>query len=273
MVYYDTHTHLNDPKLYPKRNEYLENFINIWWKWLVNVWVDKDWNQRAIQIAKISKQKYPEIKVLATIGYHPSEIVFLKENNKSQWIKDKINELKNVYSIEKDYIYGIGECGIDVHYPGWKENLNYQKEFFALQCELAQEFDLPIVIHSRDDFESTLDIVKNFKYQKIYFHCWWYWPKEVRKVLDTFDKVWIGFAGNVTYPKANDLRESLKILSIDKFVLETDAPYLTPQKKRWQTNQPANVKLIYEFVSEFLWIDIKFLAENMENNFEELYLR
>jgi len=223
-------------------------------------------------------------KVFASVGYHPSEICFkykdwsedgfrrLSEDRFRKWAEDSIKDLKEMFLKHKDVIVWIGECWIDTHYPNWKETLKLQKEFFAFQCELAQELDLPVIIHSRDDFESTMDVVKNFKNLKIYFHCWWYWPDEVEKVLSTFEKVWIWFAWNVTYPKANNLRESLKKLPLEKFVLETDAPYLTPQKKRWQTNYPSNVKLIYEFVSEFKNIEFSKLCYNMKQNFYNLYL-
>jgi len=273
MNFYDFHTHLNDPKLFPNRKEYLVNFVKIWWKWLVNVWVDYDWNIRAIDIARKSeevlKEFWRKIKVFATIGYHPSEICFW--NIKEEDFNFKISKLRDLYLENKDVIVWIWECGIDVHYPKGKETLKLQKEFFALQCDLADELELPIIVHSRDDFNSTFDILKNYKNLKIYFHCWGYWPEEIRKILSYFPNVWVGFAWNVSYPKANRLRESLKLLPFEKMVLETDAPYLTPQVVRGKVNEPANVKYIFEFVSRVRDVEIDKLCNIMEENFNVLY--
>jgi len=272
MRLYDFHTHLNDPKLYPKWQEYLNNFVQNWWKWLVNVWVDAIWNQRAVEIANYVKNDdilNKDVLVFSTIGYHPSEICFWNIK-KTDFVKH-ILKLKELYLKNKDVIVWIWECWIDIYYPNWTETLDLQKEFFGLQCELAQELNLPLVIHSRDDFNSTFDILKNFKNLKIYFHCWWYWPEEVKKVLNYFPNVWIWFAWNVTYPKADKLRDSLKVVPFENLVLETDAPYLAPQVIRWQKNEPANVRFIYEFVSDFRSIEIEKICDIMEWNFKKLY--
>jgi TatD DNase family protein len=119
--------------------------------------------------------------------------------------------------------------------------LGLQKELFALQCDLAQELNLPIVVHSRDEFNQTIDILQNYKSQTIYFHCWGYGPEEYRKLNDMFPNLFIGFCGNVTYKNAQALRDTLAIVDKNQLVLETDAPYLAPQVVRGQTNHPAFV--------------------------------
>ena len=295
MKYFDFHTHLNDPKLFFDWKQYLQDFISIWGKWLINIWVDDSWNKRAILIAEEVKNYRDFIwtKVLASIWYHPSEVCFrytkdlsddwftLLDNfdltgfrwwSEDKWMFQKIEKLKNLYLDHKDVVVWIGECWIDVHYPNWKKTIDLQKHFFDLQCQLAQELKLPIIIHSREDFNSTFDIVKNYKNLKIYFHCWWYWPEEIKKLLDYFPNIWIGFAWNLTYPKANNLRQSLKIVPLDNLVLETDAPYLTPQKVRWKTNKPSYIRYTYDFVASYLNIDIQVLSDKMEENFKRLYL-
>ncbi len=308
MHFFDTHTHLNDPKLYIDWEKYLDKFVQVWWRWLVNIGVDFQRNQRWVEIAKKALKLFENVKVLATAGIHPSEVVLggnkitedwkwkkFWRNSEEVWknFEEGNGNHKRLRNITEDYklleiikwvemlrdfvlentayIFGIGECGIDLHYPGAKEKLDLQKHLFGLQCELAQEFGLPLVIHSRDAFKQTFDVVKNFKNLKIYFHCWWYWPDEVKKVLDSFDNVWIWFAWNVTYPKANNLRQSLEIVPLDHLVLETDAPYLAPQKVRWKQNQPAYICYIYEFVAEFRSVDLEKVAKKMEENFGVLW--
>lgn len=83
-----------------------------------------------------------------------------------------MSELEKLYTENKEYIIAIGECGIDVHYPNGAATIELQKKLFRKQCLLAQTLKLPIVIHSRDDFQSTFDIIKEFKNEKIYFHCY-----------------------------------------------------------------------------------------------------
>lgn len=295
MAFYDSHTHLNDDKLYPQRQNYLQHFIDMWWLWLVNVGVDLERSQRAVTIAQQAQEKFPDIFVKATVGFHPSEVCFnhivtsnevrsigkIESNNSytsrplsSKWqsIQQSIQELKNLYTNNKEHIVAIGECGIDTHYDG-DPYIDLQKELFAQQCDLAKELDLPIVIHSRDDFASTWDVIRNYKDQKIYFHCRGYGPDEVKVLQDFFPQLWIGFCGNISYPKAQVLRDSLYATRHESIVLETDAPYLAPQKYRGQTNQPAYVVQIYEYVASILSLDIQQLQSTITTNFQNLYNR
>jgi TatD DNase family protein len=136
---------------------------------------------------------------------------------------------------------------------------------------LAKEFWLPIVIHSRDDFDTTMEVLENFKELKIYFHCRWYGPKEIEKVQNNFNNIWIGFCGNITYPKAQNIRDSLLACDIDNILVETDAPYLSPQNLRGETNSPANIMYTYKFISNEIKLDIDYLISKIENNFKKLY--
>jgi len=194
------------------------------------VGVDTTRSQKAIDIAVQSQTLFPDIFVKATIGHHPSEVCFGKITNTSD-IVQSISSLKDLYTSHHEHIIAIGECGIDTHYDG-DPYIDIQKELFAQQCDLAQELNLPIVIHSRDDFTSTWDVIKNYKNEKIYFHCRGYGPDEVKILQDFFPQLWIGFCGNVSYPKAQVLRDSLYVTRPESIVLETDAPYLAPQAHR-----------------------------------------
>lgn len=103
---------------------------------------------------------------------------------------------------------------------------------FRMQCELAKELQLPIVIHSRNDFASTFEVIKEFKDEKIYFHCYGYGAEEVKILQEYFPQIWFGFCGNVTYPKAQQLRDALLECNVGNIVFETDAPWLSPQVLR-----------------------------------------
>lgn len=266
---YDAHTHINSESMYPERQHYMDLFVQAWGKWLVNSGASEFYNEKGIEIAKESLQKYPNLRVKATLGRHPLECV---ENiiTKENYIQ-KIQELKQQYNENKEHIVAIGEIGIDVHFPNWPETIELQKNLFALQCDLSQELNLPIMIHSRDEFNQTIDILQNYKNQTIYFHCWGYGPEEYNKLNDMFPNLFIGFCGNVTYKNAQALRDTLSIVDKNQILMETDAPYLAPQVVRGQTNHPAYVGYIYDFAAQQLQIEKKVLETIIENNIYQVY--
>lgn len=182
-----------------------------------------------------------------------------------------MDALQALYEKNKEHIVAIGECGIDTHYPDGAENIELQKELFHRQCQLAKDLGLPVVIHSRDDFDSTREVVKNFVDQKIYFHCYGYGKDEISILQEACHQLRVGFCGNVTYPKAQPLRDALLACDLENIVFETDAPYLAPQVLRGKTNEPANVRYIYEYVAELLQMNLPTLAEKIEKNVKRLY--
>ena len=281
-MYFDSHTHLNSPQLFKDYKKYIENFQNIWWKKLINVWVDYERTQRALQI----ESDFPDI-CLSTCGFHPTEPIFkfkdwkyeFKENQLVSW-NEYLNLTKECLEnlIKNKKIVAIWECGMDYHYfehiKKWQsieEIKEQQKQLFILQLELAQKHNLPIVIHSRDAFEDSLEIIKNYKQIKIYFHCRGYGPEEIKILQNEIPNLWLWFDGNITYKKAEELRKSIKQCNLTQILLETDAPYLTPQIIRKETNQPSNVKYVYEYISDLLDIPLNKLQEQVRENFNKFY--
>jgi len=252
---------------------YLQKFIDAGGVGLVNSWADEGYNLKGIEIAKASLTDFPSCIVKATVGWHPLECV---ENVVTdQNVSEKMQRLKKLYSDNKEYIVAIGETWLDLHYPNGLETLETQQQLFIEHCNFARETGLPIVVHSRDAFKETFEILKDYVDLTIYFHCWGYSPQELRQLLVTSNeldwKLFIGFCGNVTYKKAEELRETLRMLPLDQLLLETDAPYLSPQLIRGETNHPANVKYIYEYVSDFLWMSLEKLSEQVYKNFCRVY--
>lgn len=267
--YYDTHTHLNAEQLYPEREKYLQMFIDAGGKWLVNVSASEEYLYRGIEIAQKVKEKNSDCLVKTTVGRHPYEVDagIITQGN----IHKKMQLLKDLYTQHREHIVGIGECGIDLHYENKDTSLVLQQEVFEQHCDLAQELDLPVVIHSRDGFPETFDVLKKYPDLTIYFHCRWYGPDEYRQLASTFSKLFIGFCCNSMYKKAENIRDTLGIISREQIVLETDAPYLSPQHIRWELNHPANVRFLYESVSEFLSWNLADLVEKVEGNVKRLY--
>ncbi len=272
-MYYDSHTHLNTPKLFENRLWYLEHFIQQGWKWLVNVWADDFYNQKALEIRqetqKLKQQwKIPDnIIVLSALAYHPLEIAFNPEIN----LDNLKNKIENLILENKNNIVAIWETWIDLHQEQFKTTISKQQELFKFHLDLASKLNLPIMIHSRDWFDETFEVLQWYKNLKIYLHCRWYDQQEIEKLLNRKSDIFFGFCGNITYKNAENLRRSIKLVPIQNLLLETDAPYLSPQIVRWTTNEPANVKYIYEYVSNLLNFPVENLQKQIENNFLQYY--
>lgn len=265
----DAHTHLNTTPLVNDRTWYLQKFIDAGGVGLVNFWASESYNIQWIDIAKVAQKEFPSCIVKMALWWHPLECV--ERIITVQNIFEKMQQLRTLYVDNKEYIVAIGETWIDLHYPNGIETLEVQKNLFVQHCNLAREIWLPLVVHSRDAFNETLEVLRNYKDLTIYFHCWGYWPQEFEMLHSIFEKLFIGFCGNVTYKKAYNLRETLQIVPLTQLLLETDAPYLAPQVVRWETNHPAYIKYLYEYVAEFLGIEKNILSQHIEYNFKCLY--
>jgi TatD DNase family protein len=179
----------------------------------------------------------------ATLGIHPNDIT-------SDWQQD-LTEFEKMLQgqLTTKKIVGIGECGIDKHYPNF--NLKEQQTVFDAQIQLALKHDLPLVIHSRDADEETYQALANYAGEpklRGTIHCFSSDEIYAQKYLDL--GFVLGFGGTVTYPKNATLRSVAKMIPLEKIILETDAPFLPPQIVRGKKNSPANIKIIAEFIAQ-----------------------
>jgi TatD DNase family protein len=183
----------------------------------------------------------------ATIGIHPNDCTPTWHNDlkemRSLWFNTKkSNNLK-------DYkIVGIGECGIDRHYPGY--NLQRQKDAFKAQIELALEFGLALSVHSRDAADETLYSLDEFRKEKLrgVIHCF----SENQSFADEAIALGmvLGIGGTITYPKNEIVRTVAKTVPLEKIILETDAPFLPPQNIRGKQNNPAQILTIAQYLAD-----------------------
>ena len=182
-----------------------------------------------------------------TIGISPNDIPESKEE-----IDKEIIELKELYNKDKK-IMAVGEIGLDYHWN--MENKELQKYAFIKQIELANELDLPIQIHTREAVMDTLEILKNNKVSNGgIFHCCPLNRELVKEGLKL--GFYISFAGPITFKNSRNAEEIIKMVPDDKFLVETDSPYLAPEPKRGTRNDPRNVKYI--------------IAKEKEKTFEEI---
>lgn len=180
-------------------------------------------------------------------------------------------------------VIAIGEGGLDHHWnPSGvdgrcesdfdEKTYKGERELFEMQLELAKEMDLPFIIHSRDAFEDTLECLKNVGYHNGIVHCYSYGIEEVRQFLDLG---WhIAFGGAVTYNKKAKLeaiKELLRYVPADRFLCETDAPYLTPVPFRGTPNSPVLVEHVYNFIAEVRGLSPLELSELVDRNIKSLF--
>ena len=210
-------------------------------------------SKKTIEEALLLKDKYDIVYV--TIGYHP-------EYASTVTIED-LDYLKSLLREKK--VVGIGEIGLDYHYG--KENIDKQKWLFEKQLEIAEEFNLPVVIHSRDATKDTIDILKKYKVKGI-IHCF----SGSFEIANIYIKMGflLGIGGVLTF-KNSKLKEVVKEISLDSIVLETDSPYLTPVPFRGKQNSSKYLYYIAEFIADIKNIDIKEVAETTSKNAESLF--
>lgn len=245
----DTHAHLD----MLKTEEDLIDSINSL-DCIITIGCDKEEIYKAVNIAN----KYDN--VYASIGYHPYDIKGLTDED--------IKQLKKL-ALENEKVVAIGEAGLDYYRDITPKNLQW--EFFEKQIALAKELNLPLIVHSRSANEDTVKILQeNAPYPASgIIHCFGGDIPMMEKCVDM--GFYISFAGNVTYPKANNLREVLKRTPLDRLILETDSPFLSPQKRRGKPNKPSNIFYTLEFVADFLGIDKEELEKITDQNAQRLF--
>jgi len=266
-IFVDSHCHLNlivkkdfdtrltDENIVEAENlikELREKNINI-----VNVGTSLIESENCLELANISDM------VKAVIGIHPCDI----NENWSDEIDTIEDYLKN--SEYKDKIVGIGECGFDKYHEPY--DISLQETVFKKQIELAVKYNKALIIHSRDAADETLKVLKEYKdsLKKVIVHCFSYDTEFAKQVVSWGFKLGIG--GPITYPKNEYLREIVKTVGLQNIVLETDAPYLTPQKYRGEPNTPLYIPLIAEYIANLLNCSIDEVADITTQNCTELF--
>jgi len=146
-----------------------------------------------------------------------------------------------VVLFDEPEVVAVGECGLDYHYDHSPREV--QREVFAAQIALAHEFDLPLVVHSREAWDDTFALLDEGGVpERTVFHCFTGGPDEARQGLDR--GIVLSFSGIVTFPSADDLRSAAALCPLDRLLVETDSPYLAPVPHRGQANRPALVPLV-----------------------------
>jgi len=230
-MYFDTHVHLNSEQ-YTNIDKIINDALNNNVKKMVVIGYDLQTSIKAIEIASRYDFLY------ASVGIHPSEIKKMKEND--------LIELEKLLSNKK--VVALGEIGLDYHWD--KDNKEEQKEMFAKQIKLANKYDLPIIIHSREAGNDTYQVLKENKknYKKGIMHCYSY-SLDLAKEFIKLD-IMLAFGGTLTFLNSKQNKEVVKEIDLKHLLIETDAPYLTPHPYRGKQNEPKYISLVVKEIAK-----------------------
>ena len=253
MIFTDTHAHVYSVEFLNDSGECFDRAIlnNVSRVFVPNIDID------SIQPLKEICNKYSQ-NYFPMMGLHPCSV---KEDHE--------NQLKIIYDelITHKY-YAIGEIGIDLYWD--KTFIEEQKQAFRKQIELAKKYNLPIVIHTRNAMQETINIVKDYVPRGIrgIFHCFGGSVESTNEIIKA--GFYLGIGGVVTYPKAG-LAEVLQHIDLAHLVLETDAPYLTPVPFRGKRNESSYLKYVVEKIAEGKNVTVEEVAAFTTTNAQKIF--
>lgn len=249
----DTHAHYDDEKFEEDRDILLHSLRENDIEYVVNIGASINTSRNTLELMKQYDFVY------GAIGVHPSETGELNEDNFS-WLKEQVKQEK---------VVAIGEIGLDYY---WDEpDRTIQKEWFDRQMELAKEVNLPIVIHSRDAAKDTIDMMKVAKVETVggVIHCFSYGIDMAKEYLKM--GFYLGIGGVVTFNNAKKLKEVVEYTPLDRIVLETDCPYLSPVPNRGKRNSSLNLVYVVEEIAKIKNIDRDEIIQVTNKNAKDLY--
>ena len=252
MEFFDSHAHYNDEKFEQDRDELINNIYNEGVTKIINAGYSLESSKDAIKIA----ENYDFMNVI--VGISPNDINDFKQEN--------LQEIEELAKNKK--VVAIGEIGLDYYWN--KDNKDLQKQIFISQIEIANKLNVPIVIHTREAIYDTLEILKNNNCNKKgVFHCC---PLNVDLVREGLKLgFYISFAGPITFKNSKNASEIIKMVPLDKMLIETDSPYLSPEPLRGKRNDSRNVKYMAQKIADVKGISLEEVAKVTYNNAKTIF--
>ena len=255
MNLFDSHSHYNDEKFDIDREQIIKETLANGVSNFIIAGYNIEGSKKAIEIAENYEQIY------TTAGISPNDVEDIKNN-----VNESILEIEEIAKNKK--VVAIGEIGLDYYWN--KENKELQKEVFIKQIEVANKLDLPIVIHTRDAFIDTIEILKqNNVNKKGIFHCCPLNQELVKEAVKL--GFYISLSGVITFKNAKNVGEILSLIPEDKLLIETDSPYLAPAPLRGTRNNSMNVKYVAEKIAKIKDKTIEEIAELTNKNAKEIF--
>ena len=251
-MYFDSHAHYDNPQYDEDRESLLASLPKHGITGVINVGFDVISSKKAIALA----EAYPFI--YAAVGVHPHDVKDMTESD--------LPTLKELSAHPK--VVAIGEIGLDFHYDHSPRDL--QRYWFAKQLELAKSLDMPVSIHSREASKEVFDIITESGVTKGVMHCYsGHLPMALDYVKMGF---YISLSGTVTYKNAAKTKEVAAGVPLDRLLIETDCPYLSPVPFRGKRNDSTKLSHIVEAIAEAKNLPIEDIAKATDKNARKLFL-
>ena len=252
MEFFDSHAHYNDEKFDKDREEVLDK---IYKEDRITRIVCSGYNleksKYAVELAKSHEFIY------STVGISPNDL--------EDFSNDNLKQIEKLALEQK--VVAIGEIGLDYYWN--KENKEVQKIAFISQIEIANRVGLPIVIHNRDAYIDTISILKQYKVEKKgVFHCCQLNQELIKEAIKL--GFYISFSGNITFKNAKS-EGPVSLVPLDRFLIETDSPYLTPEPFRGTRNDSSKVKLVAQKIAEIRGLSTEEVARISYENANKIF--
>ena len=249
---FDTHAHLNDPAFDPDREELMASFAEAGVGLVMNAGCSLESSRDIVEMAA----QYPWL--YASVGSHPDSADEVNEA--------VIEEYRKLCKLS-DKVKAIGEIGLDYHYEDIPRQI--QQKAFRMQMALAQELELPVIVHERDAHNDGLAIVKEFPTVKGVFHCYSGSAEMARQLVEL--GWYIGFTGVLTFKNARKAVETAASIPLERIVLETDCPYMSPEPFRGKRNDPTKLYRMAEKLAELRGLTLEEVHRITTENGKRLY--
>jgi TatD DNase family protein len=282
----DTHAHLFWDSFIGDFDEVIQQALDNGITTIINVGVDTDTSQKALEQVGKRLSKIEGLTAYCAIGIHPhEETKYSLDTDVS--IQKHIDRLEKIYESNPKKVIAIGECGLDFFFKSHDFDSSttlpvdqlkaLQIKLLQAQIDLAKKLNLPLLIHCRDDRSSDPNnteawdkIAEMTKSHFGIYHCYSGLPSTTNQLLQTTN-FYFSFAANITYPNAKTLHETVKTIPLDRILTETDCPFLPPQEKRGERNEPANVLEVAKKIAEIKGISIDEVSKQLVKNLNELF--
>ena len=261
MEFFDSHCHLDDERFDEDREMLIAEIKKADITKFVSAGYSVEGSIKGVALSKVYDYIY------TTCGISPNDI---PQNEEELW--KKIETINNLVkdNIKDKKIVAIGEIGLDYYWEKDLQRRKLQKQAFEKQIEMANVFDLPIVIHTRDAVMDTIEILKKKTVnRKGIVHCCQIIREVVKEVLKL--GFYISFAGPVTLKNTKNANEIIGMVPQDKMLIETDSPYLAPEPVRGTRNDPRNVKFIAQKIAEVKEISLEKTAKLTYDNAKKIF--
>lgn len=250
----DSHAHLDDEAFDDDRDQVINDLYENGIDFIVNIACDLKSSKTSQELAKTYENIY------ATVGVHPHDAITYT---------DEVEETLKILAQEKKVV-AVGEIGLDYYYDNSPRHI--QKEVFKRQLKLANELRKNVVVHSRDASQDTFDILKEahdiYEFKAV-IHCYSQSLEMLKEYLRLGDYISLG--GAVTFKNSKIRKEVAKIVPLDRLLLETDCPYMTPVPYRGKRNEPKYVNIVAEYIADLRGISKSDLVKVTDENTKRFY--